>query len=372
MFDLPSRTDVRKCVITRETIEQGIDPTLVTEADKSERELARPEFGLSTCRAAGSRAIPGILSEAVAGAGLARGRSSSGSPRAVEEGGRRPPADAEGPMSDALTYLKGTTRFEPAAVEARWTREWLETRLFHAEPDPASEPYSIVIPPPNVTGNLHMGHALNGAIQDVLIRYHRMRARTPAGRRHRPRRHRHAERGREAAARRGLTKEDLGREEFAERVLGLAPGVRRQHHQPAQAARLRLRLRARALRPSTRATCAPSSRSSSPSTRRATSTRTLPRYWCPRCGTAISDLEVAHVEDPGRSTTCATSSRAVERTIATTRPETMLGDMAVAVNPDDGRYADLVGRTAVLPLLGRRLPASPMRASTRSSAGGRR
>ena len=63
-------------------------------------------------------------------------------------------------QADPQAYLKETTRFEPAAVEARWTAEWLESRIFHAEPDPAKKPYSIVIPPPNVTGSLHIGHAL--------------------------------------------------------------------------------------------------------------------------------------------------------------------------------------------------------------------
>jgi len=76
--------------------------------------------------------------------------------------------------SSGTDYLQQTTRFEPAAVEARWMKEWLESHIFHAEPDPAREPYSIVIPPPNITGVLHMGHALNNTIQDVLTRYHRM------------------------------------------------------------------------------------------------------------------------------------------------------------------------------------------------------
>ena len=73
-------------------------------------------------------------------------------------------------MSDAQTYLQQTTRFEPAAVEERWREHWLSSHLFHAVPDATREPYSIVIPPPNITGNLHMGHALNGTIQDVLTR----------------------------------------------------------------------------------------------------------------------------------------------------------------------------------------------------------
>ncbi|MEI6726533.1 MAG: class I tRNA ligase family protein, partial [Actinomycetes bacterium] len=84
-----------------------------------------------------------------------------------------PDAQNAGPQGGS-DYLRETTRFDPSAVEGRWMDEWLGSHLFHAEPDPARKPYSIVIPPPNVTGNLHMGHALNGTIQDVLIRYHRM------------------------------------------------------------------------------------------------------------------------------------------------------------------------------------------------------
>ena len=77
-------------------------------------------------------------------------------------------------MTEQTRDLKATTRFEPGPVESGWIERWLAERLFHAEPDPARPPYSIVIPPPNITGKLHMGHALNDAIQDVLTRYHRM------------------------------------------------------------------------------------------------------------------------------------------------------------------------------------------------------
>ena len=83
-----------------------------------------------------------------------------------------PPGGASDRPPRGPEYLRETTRFEPGAVEARWTDEWLGAHLFHAAPDPARPPYSIVIPPPNITGVLHMGHALNNTIQDVLIRYH--------------------------------------------------------------------------------------------------------------------------------------------------------------------------------------------------------
>ncbi|HSL96036.1 MAG TPA: valine--tRNA ligase [Thermoleophilia bacterium] len=261
-------------------------------------------------------------------------------------------------MSDALTYLKGTTRFEPAAVEARWTREWLESRLFHAEPDPSRAPYSIVIPPPNVTGNLHMGHALNGTIQDVLIRYHRMLGENACwlpGTDHAGIATQNVVEKQLRAQ--GLTKEDLGREEFAERVwawrreyggniinqlkrLGCACDYERERFtfdegyvRAVLKVFVALHKKGYIYKDSYLVN------------------------WCPRCGTAISDLEVAHVEDQGHLYHVRYELEGGGGvTIATTRPETMLGDTAVAVNPDDGRYAGLVGRTAVLPLLGRKLP----------------
>ncbi len=261
-------------------------------------------------------------------------------------------------MSDAQTYLKETTRFEPAAVEARWTAEWLGAHLFHAEPDPSRPSYSIVIPPPNVTGNLHMGHALNGTIQDVLIRYHRMLGENACwlpGTDHAGIATQNVVEKRLRAE--GLTKEDLGREEFAERVwawrqeyggniinqlkrLGCACDYERERFtfdegyvRAVVKVFVALYKKGYIYKDSYLVN------------------------WCPRCGTAISDLEVAHVEDPGRLYYVRYELEGGGSvTIATTRPETMLGDTAVAVNPDDGRYADVVGRTAILPLLGRRLP----------------
>ncbi len=261
-------------------------------------------------------------------------------------------------MSDALNHLKETTRFEPAAVEARWTREWLESRLFHAEPDEARASYSIVIPPPNVTGNLHMGHALNGTIQDVLIRYHRMLGENACwlpGTDHAGIATQNVVEKQLRAQ--GLTKEDLGREEFAKRVwawreeyggniinqlkrLGCACDYERERFtfdegyvRAVLKVFVALHKKGYIYKDSYLVN------------------------WCPRCGTAISDLEVAHVEDQGRLYHVRYELEGGGSvTIATTRPETMLGDTAVAVNPDDGRYADVVGRTAVLPLLGRKLP----------------
>ncbi len=262
------------------------------------------------------------------------------------------------PQTDSQTYLKETTRFEPAAVEARWTDQWLASRIFHAEPDPAKRPYSIVIPPPNVTGNLHMGHALNGTIQDVLTRYHRMLGENACwlpGTDHAGIATQNVIEKQLRAQ--GLTKEDLGREDFAKRVWAW-----RQEYGGNIINQLK-RLGCACDYERERFTF-------DDGYVRAVLKVFVALYkkgyihkdvylvnWCPRCGTAISDLEVAHVEDQGHLYHVRYELEGGGSvTIATTRPETMLGDTAVAVNPDDGRYADIVGRTAILPLLGRRLP----------------
>lgn len=258
---------------------------------------------------------------------------------------------------NAIEHLKGTTRFEPAAVEARRMKSWLDSHLFHAEPDPARKPYSIVIPPPNVTGNLHMGHALNGTIQDVLTRYHRMLGENACwlvGTDHAGIATQNVVEKMLRAE--GLTKEDLGRKEFAARVwewrgkyggtiirqlksLGCACDYERE----------RFTFDEGYVRAVTRVFVALYDKGY-------IYKDSYLVNWCPRCGTAISDLEVAHRDMPGTLnyiTYPVDGGGAV--TIATTRPETMLGDTAVAVHPDDERYAGLVGRTATLPLLGRKL-----------------
>ncbi len=266
--------------------------------------------------------------------------------------------EAGAQTSEPQAYLRETTRFEPAAVEARWTAEWLASGIFHAEPDPSRAPYSIVIPPPNVTGNLHMGHALNGTVQDVLIRYHRMLGENACWLPGTD----HAGIATQNVVEKqlrgeGLTKEDLGREKFAKRVwawreeyggniiqqlkrLGCACDYERERFTFDEGyVRAVLKVFVALYK------------------KGYIYKDSYLVNWCPRCGTAISDLEVAHVEDPGHLYHVRYELEGGGSvTIATTRPETMLGDTAVAVNPDDGRYADIVGRTAVLPLLGRRLP----------------
>ena len=201
---------------------------------------------------------------------------------------------------DATEHLRQTTRFDPAAVEARLMQGWLQDRLFHAEPDPARVPYSIVIPPPNVTGKLHMGHALNGSIQDVLTRYHRMLGENACwlvGTDHAGIATQNVVEKMLRAE--GLTKEDLGREAFAERVwqwrreyggtiirqlksLGCACDYERErftfdegYAQAVTHVFVALYEKGYIYKDSYLVN------------------------WCPRCGTAISDLEVAYRDMPG-------------------------------------------------------------------------
>jgi len=260
-------------------------------------------------------------------------------------------------MTDDMQDLQTQTRFEPGPVEARWMSRWLDTHLFHAEPDPERPPYSIVIPPPNITGNLHMGHALNDAVQDVLTRYRRTLGDDVCwllGTDHAGIATQNVVEKQLRAE--GLTKEDLGRDEFVRRVwawreqygntivgqierLGCACDYERERFTfdegyVAAVVKVFVALHAKGY-------------------------IYRDHYlinWCPRCGTAISDLEVEYVEEAGHLYHVRyelEGGGAV--TIATTRPETMLGDTAVAVNPGDARYRDVVGRTAILPLLGREL-----------------
>ena len=262
-------------------------------------------------------------------------------------------------MTDAQStdYLRDTTRFEPAAVEARWMKEWLESHIFHAEPDPAREPYSIVIPPPNITGVLHMGHALNNTIQDVLTRYHRMLGENACwlvGTDHAGIATQNVVEKMLRAE--GLTKEDLGREEFAKRVwewrLQYGGTIIEQLKSLGCSCdydRERFTFDEGYVRAVTKVFVALYEKGY-------IHKDSYLVNWCPRCGTAISDLEVAHKDMPG---TLNFIRYPVDGggsvTIATTRPETMLGDTAVAVHPDDERYKDVVGKTATLPLLGREL-----------------
>ena len=259
--------------------------------------------------------------------------------------------------SNGTDYLQQTTRFEPAAVEARWMKHWLEEHIFHAEPDPGRAAYSIVIPPPNITGVLHMGHALNDTVQDALTRYHRMLGENACwlvGTDHAGIATQNVVE--KMLRKEGLTKEDLGREEFVSRVwewrreyggtiieqlkrLGCSCDYERERFTfddgyAYAVTKVFVALYEKGY----------------------IHKDSYLVNWCPRCGTAISDLEVAYRDMPGTLSHIrydVVGGGSV--TIATTRPETMLGDTAVAVHPDDERHKDFVGKTAILPLLGREL-----------------
>jgi valyl-tRNA synthetase len=255
--------------------------------------------------------------------------------------------------------LESRTRFEPAEVEPRIARAWLESGLFHPEPDgTAAENYCIVIPPPNVTGSLHMGHALNGSIQDVLVRYHRLRGlRTKwvfgtdhAGIATQTQ-------VEKALAEEGASREEIGREAFVERVWRWREQYGRQIVEQLQ------RLGASCDYDEERFTL------DEPYVRAVMRVFVAlyekgyiyrDRYmvnWDPGSRSAISDLEVVQEEiDDVLYSVAYDVEGGGTVAVATVRPETMLADTAVAVHPDDERHRHLVGRHAILPLVGRRLP----------------
>jgi valyl-tRNA synthetase len=261
-------------------------------------------------------------------------------------------------MSERIKELEQRTRFEPAEVEPRIVERWLASGLFHPDSEEEGESYSIAIPPPNVTGSLHMGHALNGSIQDVLIRYHRMlgmRTKWILGTDHAG----IATQAQVEKALRaeGTSRQELGREAFVRRVWEW-----RSHYGGTIVEQLK-RLGA---------SCDYADERFTLDERYALAVAQVfvrlyekgwiyrDRYivnWDPGTRSAISDLEV----EERRETDTLYSIRydldgGGSVTIATVRPETMLGDTAVAVHPEDERYRDLVGRMAVLPLVGRHLP----------------
>src|ERR671917_409721 len=232
---------------------------------------------------------------------------------------------------DRLKALEGRPRYEPAEVESRVFARWTGAGIFHPDPEgTADENYSIAVPPPNVTGSLHMGHALNGSIQDLCIRVARMRGKRTKwifGTDHAGIAvQRQVEK---ALAEEGTTKEELGREAYVERF------TMDDAYQRAVAL-VFVRLYEKGL---------------------------IHRdnylvNWDPGLRTAISDLEVEQrtVEDTLYMIDYPLESGSGSLTIATVRPETMLADTAIAVNPSDERYTRLIGETAILPLVGRRLP----------------
>jgi valyl-tRNA synthetase len=258
-------------------------------------------------------------------------------------------------------------RYDAAAVEPGIYERWLESGAFTpaAEPPPGARRFVIIQPPPNVTGALHLGHALTAFVEDILVRYHRMRGDDtlwlPGVD--------HASIAAQFVldrilAEEGESRQSLGRERYLERMWQFMDETRdtigRQHRRlGASLDWTRLRF-----------TMEPGS---------ALAVRVAFKKlwdaglayrgealvnWCPRCRTTISDLENIHTEETGRLWTIRYHLVGEDGnpdpgrwiSVATTRPETILGDTAVAVHPDDDRYRALVGREAVLPFIGRRVP----------------
>jgi valyl-tRNA synthetase len=255
--------------------------------------------------------------------------------------------------------LESRKRFEPSEVEPRIAERWLDSGLFSPEPDgTAADNYSIAVPPPNVTGSLHMGHALNGAIQDVLVRYHRMRGlRTKwifgtdhAGIATQTK-------VEQALAAEGTSKEELGRERFVERVWEW-----RAEHGSTIRGQFQ-RLGASLDYTDERFTLDEGYAAAVLKVFVDLYEKGLiyrDRYmvnWDPGSRSAISDLEVVQedVEDVLYHVRYDVEGGG-EVVVATVRPETILADTAVAVHPDDERYRDLVGRTATIPLVDRTVP----------------
>jgi valyl-tRNA synthetase len=251
------------------------------------------------------------------------------------------------------------TAYDPRAIEPGWAARWEEARLFVADAGSPKQKYTIALPPPNVTGELHLGHALNGALQDVWARYRRMTGYEVLwlpGTDHAAIATQNVIE--KQLAREGTTKESIGRAAFEELVeewyrnVG-ATIVTQFHVLGASLDMTRLRF------------------TMDPDYVRAVRTAFVLYYdkgwlyrgprivnWCPYCLSAISDLEIewrTH-EDTLYYISYPIEGSDETLTIATVRPETMLADTGVAVHPDDERYRHLVGKFAVLPLVGRRLP----------------
>jgi len=249
--------------------------------------------------------------------------------------------------------------YEPRAVEDRWYREWVEKGYFHADPSAPGAPFSIVIPPPNVTGVLHMGHALNNTLQDSLARWKRMSGFNVLwmpGTDHAGIATQNVVERQLAAE--GTTRHAYGREKFVQRVWQW-----REESGGTIINQLK-RLGASCDWERERFTM-------DEGLSRAVREVFVRLYeegliyrgdyiinWCPRCITALSDLEVEYEEKKGKLyyIKYPLTDGSGEIVVATTRPETMLGDTAVAVNPEDERYHAFIGKRVIVPVAGREIP----------------
>ena len=250
--------------------------------------------------------------------------------------------------------------YEPRGVEEKWYSYWLEKGYFHADETDDSRPtYSIVIPPPNVTGSLHMGHALNSTLQDILCRWKRMEGYNVLwmpGTDHAGIATQNVVE--KELAKEGLTRHDLGREEFLKRVWQWKDKYGNYIIEQFK------RLGTSCDWERTRFTMDEGfSRAVREVFVRLYEEGLIYRgdymvNWCPRCHTALSDLEVEYENEEGGLWYIAypLEDGSGEVVVATTRPETLLGDTAVAVNPEDPRYKDMVGKRVILPVVEKPIP----------------
>jgi len=249
--------------------------------------------------------------------------------------------------------------YDPQSFEKKWYKFWEDNKLFHAEVEKDKKPYSIVIPPPNVTGQLHMGHAMDNTLQDILIRFRRMQGYNTlwmpgcdhAG---------IATQAKVDAALReeGTSRHEIGREKFVERAW---------QWKEKYGSRIMYQLR------SLGSSCDWDRERFTMDEGCSKAVRevfvklyeegliyqgTRITNWCPHCNTALSDIEVEHENEMGHLYHICYQVEGTDKfvEIATTRPETMFGDTGVAVHPEDGRYKNLIGKTLILPLVNRKIP----------------
>ena len=250
--------------------------------------------------------------------------------------------------------------YEPQQVEGRIYRMWMDHDCFKATPDPDKKPFSIVMPPPNVTGQLHMGHAMDSTLQDILTRFKRMQGYSALwlpGTDHA---------GiatqikveEELRTKEGLTRYDLGREKFLQRVWQWKEkyGNRIVEQQKKMGAscdwsRSRFTMDEGCSKAVRETFCELYDKGLIYKGSRIIN-------WCPHCLTALSDAEVEYVDKPGHLwyIRYPLSDGSGDIVVATTRPETMMGDTGVAVNPEDEKFKHLIGKTCILPIMNREIP----------------
>ena len=257
-----------------------------------------------------------------------------------------------------------SSKYNPQETQEKWLKFWKDKNVFHAKAGSSKKPFTMVIPPPNVTGILHMGHALNNTLQDIMVRYKRMNGFETLwmpGTDHAGIATQNVVE--KELAKEGKTRQDLGRDEFLQRLWAW-----KQEYGDTIINQLE-RLGSSCDWARTRFTM-------DDDYSEAVKEAFLHLYkkgliyqgeriinWCPRCQTALSDEEAEHKEKNGKlyyikyplKSSVGASSSTAYVIVATTRPETMLGDTAVAVNPKDERYLKLIGETLVLPLLNREI-----------------